>query len=286
MLKTVTTKYGIVEGVESNAGYALFRGIPYAAPPVGELRWRAPQDPASWEGVRKCDTYGPACAQFDRWDTAIDDITDDSGHPYIMIPNYPYPPKMDEDCLYLNIYTPAKSADEKLPVMMYIHGGGLQQWYGSDYEYCGDKFCDQGVILVSITYRLNVFGFYTHPELAAESGHDSSGNYGLLDQIQALKWIRENIAAFGGDPYNVTCFGQSGGARATAAICCSPLAQDYIAHASISPAAASGRVRPCPVPIWRSAASSSWKQSAARASRRCAPCPGRPCAMPTTSSTA
>ncbi len=233
MLQTVKTKYGMGEGVASNAGYALFRGIPYAKPPVGELRWRPPVDPDPWEGVRKCDTYGPACCQYDRWKTAIDDITDDTGHPYIMIPNYPYPPKMSEDCLYLNVYTPAESPDEKLPVMMYIHGGGLQQWYGSDYEYCGDKLCAQGVILVSITYRLNIFGFLTHPELSAESEHNSSGNYGFLDHIQALKWIRENIAAFGGDPYNVTCFGQSGGARATAAVCCSPLAKDYIAHASI-----------------------------------------------------
>ncbi len=233
MIKTVQTKYGTLEGVESNAGYALFRGIPYAAPPVGELRWRAPRDPESWEGVRVCDTYGPACAQFDRWDVAVDDVTDDTGHPYIRIPNYPYPPRMDEDCLYLNVYTPASSPDERLPVMMYIHGGGLQQWYGSDYEYCGDKLCAQGVVVVSITYRLNVFGFFTHPELAAESESGTSGNYGIMDQIQALKWIRENIAGFGGDPYNITCFGQSGGARATAAICCSPLARGYVAHASI-----------------------------------------------------
>ena len=233
MITRVNTKYGTLEGVESNAGYALFRGVPYAAPPVGQLRWRPPQDPDPWEGVRKCDTYGPACFQYDRWSTATDDITDDTGHPYIRIPNYPYPPKMSEDCLYLNIYTPAKSADDKLPVMMYIHGGGLQQWYGSDYEYCGDSFCAQNVILVSITYRLNVFGFYTHPELEAESEHHSCGNYGILDMIQALKWIRENIAGFGGDPYNVTCFGQSGGARATEALCCSPLAKDYITHASI-----------------------------------------------------
>lgn len=233
MISQVMTKYGALEGVRSNAGYALFRGVPYAAPPVGPLRWRPPQDPTPWEGVRVCDTFGPACCQFDRWHTATDDITDDTGHAYIHMPNYPYPPEMSEDCLYLNIYTPAETAHDKLPVMMYIHGGGLQQWYGSDYEYCGDGFCAQGVILVSITYRLNVFGFYTHPELEAESEHGSCGNYGILDMIQALKWIHENIALFGGDPDNVTCFGQSGGARATAALCCSPLAKNYFSHASI-----------------------------------------------------
>lgn len=233
MILKAATKYGVLQGVRSNAGYALFRGVPYAAPPVGELRWRPPQDPEPWEGVRMADTFGPACMQFDRWHTATDDITDDTGHSYIHIPNYPHPPRMSEDCLYLNIYTPANSPEDKLPVMMYIHGGGLQQWYGSDYEYCGDGFCCQGIILVSITYRLNVFGFYTHPELEAESEHHSCGNYGILDMLQALKWLRENIAQFGGDPENITCFGQSGGARATAALCCSPLAKDYIAHASI-----------------------------------------------------
>ena len=125
MIDRVRTKQGIYQSVRSNAGYALFRGIPYAKPPVGELRWRGPEEPEPFEGVRICDTYGDACAQFDRWDSAVDDITDDSGHPYIHIDNYPYPPKMSEDCLYLNIYTPAGSEKDRLPVMIYIHGGGL-----------------------------------------------------------------------------------------------------------------------------------------------------------------
>ncbi len=245
MIHFVQTKYGILEGVKSNAGFALFRGVPFAAPPVGALRWKAPQDPTPWEGVRVCDTYGPACAQFDRWDTATDDITDDSGHSYVHMPNYPYPPKMSEDCLYLNIYTPAESASDKLPVMMYIHGGGCQQWYGSDYEYCGDNFCKQGCILVSINYRLNIFGFYTHPELSAESGHNASGNYGLMDQIQALKWIYENISGFGGDPENITIFGQSAGGGSCLALWSSPLAQKYIKHVSIQSAGGIGRGMRC-----------------------------------------
>ena len=233
MIRTVKTKYGILEGVESNAGYALFRGVPYARPPVGDLRWRAPEEPESWEGIKVCDTYGDACMQYDRWEDAVDDITDDSGHPYILKENYPYPPRMSEDCLYLNIYTPAKDPDERLPVLFYIHGGGFQQWYGSDYEYCGDRFCEAGCILVSITYRLNVFGFFTHPDLAKESGYDASGNYGILDQIAALKWVYENIRGFGGDPQNITVFGQSAGGEAARALWCSPLSRDYVNRVSI-----------------------------------------------------
>ena len=240
MLDIVKTKYGSLQAVKSNAGFALFRGVPYAKPPVGELRWRPPVEPECWEGIRVCDKYGDACAQFDRWGSATDDITDDSDHPYIVIENYPYPPKMSEDCLYLNIYTPAESENDRLPVMMYIHGGGLQQWYGSDYEYCGDNFCRQGCILVSITYRLNIFGYYVHPELAAESGHDFSGNYGLLDQIQALKWLHENIRAFGGDPDNITVFGQSAGGRSSLALAVSPLSHDMVSHVSIQSAGGIG----------------------------------------------
>ena len=242
MIDRVRTKQGIYQSVRSNAGYALFRGIPYAKPPVGELRWRGPEEPEPFEGVRICDTYGDACAQFDRWDSAVDDITDDSGHPYIHIDNYPYPPKMSEDCLYLNIYTPAGSEKDRLPVMIYIHGGGLQQWYGSDYEYCGDGFCEQGVILVSITYRLNVFGYFCHPDLKKEQGH--SGNYGLMDQIMAVKWVKENIAGFGGDPENLTVFGQSAGGRSSLALACSPLSKDLISHISVQSAGGIGTMMP------------------------------------------
>ena len=240
MIDTVKTKYGLLKAVRSNAGFALFRGVPYAKAPVGERRWKAPEEPDCWEGVRVCDTYGPACMQYDRWGTATDDITDDSGHEYIKIKNYPYPPKMSEDCLYLNIYTPAESENDRLPVMMYIHGGGCQQWYGSDYEYCGDGFCKKGCILVSINYRLNVFGFFAHPELSEESPYKTSGNYGLLDQIQALKWIYENIEGFGGDKNNITVFGQSSGGRSTMSLMCSPLTRGMIKRVSIQSAGGLG----------------------------------------------
>lgn len=233
MLDIVKTKYGYVKAVASNAGYALFRGISYAKPPVDELRWKAPQEVEPWDGIRVCDTYGPACMQYDRWASATDDVTDDSGHPYIKIKNYPYPPKMSEDCLYLNIYTPATSDKDNLPVCFYIHGGGLQQWYGSDYEYCGDNFCKQGCIVVSITYRLNVFGYFSHPDLDKENEFNSSGNYGLLDQICALKWVYENIECFGGDKNRIMCFGQSAGGGSTLAALCSPLNKNYIKRVSL-----------------------------------------------------
>lgn len=233
MIELVKCKYGYLKGVKSNAGYALFRGVPYAKPPIGKLRWMSPQELEPWDGVKVCDTYGPACMQYDRWKDATDDITDDSGHPYIKVENYPYPPKMSEDCLYLNIYTPAKDDSERLPVCFYIHGGGLQQWYGSDYEYCGDEFCKNGCIVVSITYRLNVFGYFAHPELDKENEHNSSGNYGLLDQIQALKWVYENIEYFGGDKNRIMCFGQSAGGSSSLAVLASPLNKNYIKRVSL-----------------------------------------------------
>ncbi|MBQ2684878.1 MAG: carboxylesterase family protein [Erysipelotrichaceae bacterium] len=242
MIELVKTKYGTLKAVKSNAGYSLFRGVPYAKPPIGELRWKAPEEPEKWDGIRLCDRYGDACAQFDRWSSATDDVTDDDEHPYINIENYPYPPHMSEDCLYLNIYTPADSKEDKLPVMIYIHGGGLQQWYGSDYEYCGDNFCKNGCVLVSVTYRLNIFGFFVHPELARESGHDASGNYGIMDQIQALRWVYENIEGFGGDPDNITVFGQSAGGRCSLALACSPLSRDMIRRISVQSAGGIGSI--------------------------------------------
>lgn len=227
MIKTAKTKYGTFEGTSSLAGYALYKGIPYAKPPVGKLRFMPPEEPDCFDGIRKCDTFGAAAPQ------APFAMQDDTGHPVKIKEGYPYPPKMSEDCLYLNIYTPAETPEDKLPVMLYIHGGGLQAWYGSCYEYCGDGFCKHGCILVSINYRLNVFGFFACRELAEQSPNGAGGNYGIMDQIQAIKWVRDNIAAFGGDPDNITIFGQSGGARAVQAIACSPLGKGLFKHAAM-----------------------------------------------------
>lgn len=227
MIKRAYTKYGTLESVQSHAGYALFRGVPYAKPPVGDLRWRAPEPPEPSAGVRVCDTYGPIAPQGER------PIVDETGHPIVLTPDYPYPPRMDEDCLYLNIYTPAQTAQDRLPVFLYYHGGGGQEHYGSCYEYCGDAFCRHGVIQITINYRMNAFGYMAHPELRLESSHDASGNYGVLDQIQALKWVRENIAVFGGDPENITIGGQSAGGNSVQTICCSPLARGLFQRATI-----------------------------------------------------
>jgi len=230
MLTTVMTKYGALQGVTSEGGYALFKGVPYAAPPVGELRWKPSIDPQPWEGVRVCDTWGAACPQ----ETPHTDASAGYGKEFYAGPDYP--PLLDEDCLYLNIWTPAETGDEKLPVMMWMHGGGVQSGYSHEIEFDGDALCKRGVILVTINYRLNIFGYFAHPELSAESAYGASGNYGVHDQLQALRWIHDNIAAFGGDPDNVTIFGQSGGGRSTQALSCSPLAKGLVRRAIVQSA--------------------------------------------------
>ena len=230
MLKIVETKYGVCEGILSEGGFSLFKGIPYAAPPVGALRWKPPVAPVPWTGIRKCDQWGAASVQ------RVAFVNRHTSYGKEFYSGGDYPPKMNEDCLYLNIWTPAKSADEKLPVMMWLHGGGVQTGYGHEIEFDGDEYCRRGVILVTVNYRLNVFGYFSHPELGAENEYGASGNYGLMDQIQALKYIRDNIAAFGGDPDNVTVFGQSGGGRSTQAICCSPLSKGLVHHAIVQSA--------------------------------------------------
>ena len=198
-------------------GVRLYRGIPFAAPPVGDLRWRPPQPVVPWQGVLAADRFSSACMQLPR---AQDNIGWRDG----LTPT-------SEDCLYLNIWTPAKSPDDKLPVMFWIHGGGFRDGSGAETAWHGDNLARQGVVLITFNYRLNVFGFLAHPGLTAESEHHSSGNYAVLDQIAALRWVRKNIARFGGNPDNVTIFGQSAGGNSVALQMASPLSKGLFQHA-------------------------------------------------------
>ena len=205
----VKTESGTVQGTIEN-GLTVYRGIPFAAAPVGNLRWRAPQPPAKWEGVRPTTKFGPSPIQGPR-----------SG------------PDMSEDCLYLNVWTPAKSAGERIPVLVWIYGGGFSFGSTSDPGYNGGQLAKKGVVFVSIAYRVGQLGFLAHPELSAETTNHVSGNYGLLDQIAGLQWVQKNIAAFGGDPDKVTIFGESAGAISVSMLCASPLAKGLF-HGAIS----------------------------------------------------
>jgi para-nitrobenzyl esterase len=202
----IDTESGQVEGIQED-GYMSFKGIPFAAPPVGELRWKDPQPVERWEGVLKADTFACGCSQAQN-----------------LRPQ-------GEDCLYLNIWTPADFASKKLPVMVWIHGGGFSAGAPLESTYYGEKLTRKGVIYVSVAYRLGQLGFLAHPELSAESPNKVSGNYGILDQIAALKWIQRNIEAFGGDPDKVTIFGESAGAISVSILCASPLAKDLFTGA-------------------------------------------------------
>lgn len=221
IIRVVKTQAGLVKGVPAgNPSYTVFRGVPYAKPPVGELRWQAPVDPEPWEGIRNCDTFPP---------TAI--MNEQQAGSFYQKEFFPCPMPMSEDCLYLNIWTPSASSDAKLPVMMWIHGGAYMGGYSYEMEFDGEAFCRRGVILVTVTYRLGPLGFFAHPELSKRSPNKVSGNYGILDQIQALKWIKNNIAAFGGDPDNVTIFGQSAGGGSVQCLVTSPLTRGLIKRA-------------------------------------------------------
>ena len=215
---------GQVQGVTADLpGVFVYRGIPYAAPPIGELRWKEPQPVVPWEGVKIADKFGHPGYQAVHYPGGY---TTEWGYG----DEAPY----SEDCLYLNVWTKAPGqADKKLPVALWIHGGGYREGWGSEPEFDGQEWGAKDVVLVSINYRLGVFGFLTHPELSAESPHGVSGNYGILDQIEALKWIRKNIAQFGGDPDNVTIFGQSAGAGSVRSLCESPLARGLFNKAVI-----------------------------------------------------
>ncbi len=211
----VKTASGTLEGTGRQAsGVREFKGVPFAQPPIGSLRWTAPLPPANWNGIRQAKEFGPRCMQ----QAIFGDMGFRSNG-------------MSEDCLYLNIWTPAKSSGEKLPVMVYFFGGGFMAGDGSEPRYDGESMATKGIVAVTVNYRLGVFGFLAHPELTKESPHHVSGNYALLDQNAALQWVHQNIAAFGGDPRRVTIAGESAGSIAVSAQMASPLSKDLIAGA-------------------------------------------------------
>lgn len=211
----VHTTAGTVEGAPgANFAIRTFKGIPYAAPPVGNLRWKAPQPMPRWKGVRPALAFGPRCMQARIYD---DMIFRDAGP--------------SEDCLTLNIWTPAKDRNANLPVMVWVYGGGFQAGGTSEPRQDGEVLAAKGVVVVSMNYRLGIFGFFTHPELTKESGHKASGNYGLMDQAAALRWVKDNIAAFGGNPENITIFGESAGSFSVCGLMASPQARNLMARA-------------------------------------------------------
>jgi para-nitrobenzyl esterase len=215
MLRKVTVENGIVEGIPAaDARITAFKGIPFAAAPVGDLRWKAPKPAKNWEGVLKAYTFGPLAMQ-ETPGLNPNDIYTNEWHVDSDVP-------ISEDCLQLNVWTPAKRVDEKLPVMIWIYGGGLNVGYPSEMEFDGERIARRGVILVSINYRVNVFGFLSHPELTAEDPVKST-NFGHWDQKFAIEWVKRNIAAFGGDPNNLLIFGQSAGGGSTQIQVASPL---------------------------------------------------------------
>ena len=218
MLKLdVKTKYGVIRGYAGESGRcAVFKGVPYAKPPVGELRFAPPEEPEAWEGVKECFEYGNSPVS-------------DRGDPASRQGSVP----KDEDCLYLNIWTPAESSDEKLPVMFWIFGGGFQGGTSASPSFDGENLSQKGVIVVNFNYRNGAIGFLALPELNARSKSGTSGNYGLLDEIAALKWVRENIAAFGGDPDRILVHGQSAGGISTRMLTCSPLSRGMFSRAVV-----------------------------------------------------
>ena len=211
--KLISTKNGKISGTK-NGNVSIFKGIPFAAPPVGELRWKAPEPAKNWSGIKKCEAFSASPMQnkpapFMCW-------TEEFIAP---------PEPLSEDCLYLNVWTAAKNSQEKRPVFVWIYGGGLSSGSAACAIYDGQEMAKKGVIFVSLNYRVGVFGFMAHPELSKESGKNASGNYGFLDQMAALRWIQQNIAAFGGNPNNVTIAGQSAGSFSVNALVASPLAK-------------------------------------------------------------
>ena len=222
----VKVEGGLLQGTLED-GLRVYRGIPFAAPPVGDLRWRAPEPAAKWDGVKQADKFGPRCYQGGR------------GAPGV---------ETSEDCLYLNVWSPAKSARDRVPVLVWIYGGGFNAGATSEPNYSGEILAKKGVVLVSIAYRVGQMGFFVHPALSAENKHHASGNYGLLDMIAGLQWVQRNIAAFGGDPHRVTIFGESAGGIAVSMLCASPLAKGLFQGAISESGGSFGPPRPATLP--------------------------------------
>jgi len=209
------TENGIIEGLyDTQSGLQLYLGIPFAKPPVGDLRWKAPQAPDKWTGVKETKKFGPRAVQA----IVFGDMKARSNG-------------ISEDCLYLNVWTPAKRNTPGLPVLVYFYGGGNVAGDGSEPRYDGASMARKGIVVVTVNYRLNIFGFFAHPELSAEAPYKASGNYGLLDQLAGLKWVNKNISAFGGDPKKVTIAGESAGSIDVCSHMASPLSKGLIAGA-------------------------------------------------------
>ena len=221
---------GVLQGVTEESGIRSFKGIPFAKPPVGDLRWKEPMSPENWQGVRKADHFAPQAMQRPIYG---DMVFRSDGR--------------SEDCLYLNVWTPAKSSSEKLPVLVYFYGGGFNAGDGSEYRYDGESMAKRGIVSVTVNYRLGVFGFLAHPGLTTESEHHSSGNYGLLDQHAALVWVQKNIAAFGGDPKRVTIGGESAGSMSVSAQVASPLSKGLFAGAIAESGSILANLSPVPL---------------------------------------
>lgn len=223
---------GTLQGVRDSAGIRSFKGIPYAQPPVGNLRWKEPQPPQNWSDIRIADHFGNQAMQKRIYS---DMIFRSSG--------------VSEDCLYLNVWTPARSAKEKLPVLVYFYGGGFMAGDGSEYRYDGESLATKGIVTVTVNYRLGIFGFLAHPELTQESPHHASGNYGLLDQHAALEWVKKNIAAFGGDPDKVTIGGESAGSMSVSVQVASPLSKGLFRGAIAESGACFANLQPAALAV-------------------------------------
>ena len=222
-LVTVRVNLGVLAGESLIAGGGVFKGIPYAAAPTGNRRWQSPQPAAAWQGTRNATVYGAACEQpAQGWNDSL-------------------LASMSEDCLYLNIWTPAvRPKVRALPVMVWIHGGAFVGGAGTDPMFAGEQLVKKGVVLVTLNYRLGIFGFFAHPDLSRDSVHHSSGNLALEDQLAALHWVRDNIAAFGGDSGNITVFGQSAGGMSVVTLMASPLTKGQFQRAIVESGAILG----------------------------------------------